>query len=144
MDEYKLAAAKAKCTQSHLFFTRYFFKQRNGDKFLINWHHEYMADEIEKVFKGETENLVINVPPGSSKTEMTVITAIARGLALNPRARFLHLSYSDDLATLNSQQARDVVTSEEYQALWPAKIAADTKAKSRSILLKTPKGFFDA
>jgi len=131
MDEFKLAAAKHKCQTNHLFFTRYFFKQRQGAKFMVNWHHEYMADELEKVITGETENLVINVPPGSSKTEECVINFIARGLAINPRARFLHLSYSDDLTLLNSQNAREIVTSDEYQALWPLKLAADTKSKKR-------------
>jgi len=131
VDEFKLAAAKHKSQQSHLFFTRYFFKQREGSKFIVNWHHEYLADELEKVITGENENLLINVPPGSSKTEMVVVNFIARGIAKNPRARFLHLSYSDDLTLLNSQKARDIVTSDEYQALWPLKLAADTKSKKR-------------
>lgn len=130
-DPYKLAAAKAKCEASQLFFTRYFFKQREGAKFLVNWHHEYLADELEKVLTGETMHLLINVPPGSSKTEMVVINFIARCIALNPRCRFLHLSYSDDLTLLNSQKAKDIVTSEHYQSLWPLKIAADSKAKKR-------------
>lgn len=131
MDEYKLAAAKAKCAQSHLFFTRYFFHKRQAMKFIVNWHHEYIADELEKVFTGENENLIINVPPGSSKTEEAVINFMARGLAKNPRARFLHLSYSDDLALLNSQNARETVTMDEFQTLWPLKLKADTKAKKR-------------
>lgn len=131
MDEFKLAAAKAKCTSSHLFFSRYFFKQRQGAKFIVNWHHHYLADELDKVLSGETENLVINVPPGSSKTETSVINFIARGLATNPRARFLHLSYSDDLALLNSQTAREILTSDEFQQLWPLELASDTKAKKR-------------
>lgn len=80
---------------------------------------------------GVIKNLVINVPPGSSKTELAVINFIARGLAVNPRARFLHLSYSDDLALLNSQTARDLIKSEEYQALWPMLISDDSKSKKR-------------
>ncbi len=131
MDEYKLAAAKHKCQKSHLFFTRYFFKIREGSKFLINWHHQYLSDELEKVIDGETENIIINVPPGSSKTEMVVVNFVARGLAINHRARFLHLSYSDDLSLLNSHKAKNIVVSDEYQALWPLKIASDTKAKKR-------------
>lgn len=131
MDEYKLAAAKAKCSASHSFFTRYFFKQREGAKFILNWHHHYLSDELEKVYTGETENLVVNVPPGSSKTETTVINFAARGLAKNPRARFLHICGSDELAMQNSQKARDIVTSEEFQALWPMILASDSKAKGR-------------
>lgn len=122
---------KAEAETNHLFFSRYFFKQRQGIKFRVNWHHQRISDELQKVIHGETKNLVINVPPGSSKTELAVINLIARGLALNPRSRFLHLSYSDDLASLNSQSARDIVTSDEYQKLWPLKIADDSKSKKR-------------
>lgn len=126
-----LGVAKYKCEESHLFFTRYFFKQRQSIKFRINWHHKLISDALEKVISGETKNLIINVPPGSSKTELAVINFIARGLALNPWCRFLHLSYSDDLALLNSQTARDMVRSDEYQAMWPMLISDDAKAKKR-------------
>lgn len=130
-DPYYRAAVKIKCEQDHLYFTRYFFKQRFGSKFQVNWHHMAIAEAIDKVISGETQNLVINVSPGSSKTELVIINLIARGLALNPRARFLHLSYSDDLALTNSQTAKDIVMSDEYQALWPLEIANDSKAKGR-------------
>jgi predicted phage terminase large subunit-like protein len=130
-EKVKLGVARKRCEKSHLDFTRYFFKQRQGIKFRINWHHILIARELEKVIKGETENLVINVPPGSSKTELAVINFIARGLALNPRARFLHLSGSDQLALLNSETARDIVTSDHYQAFWPLKIADDADSKKR-------------
>lgn len=117
--------------QDHLFFSRYFFKARQNIKFIVNWHHQLIADSVQKVMDGEIKNLIINVPPGSSKTEMVVINFIARGLAINPWCRFLHLSYSDDLALLNSQTARDMITGDEYQALWPLKISDDTKSKKR-------------
>ncbi|WP_045361605.1 phage terminase large subunit [Mycoavidus cysteinexigens] len=125
------AVAKAKCEHSHLFFTRYFFKHRQGIPFHLNWHHALIADTVQKVIDGELKNVVINVPPGSSKTELVAINLIARGLALNPRARFLHISYSDDLALLNSEMAREIIRSEEYQALWPLAIAQDAKSKKR-------------
>lgn len=100
-------------------------------KFRVNWHHVYMSDELEKVITGETENLIINVSPGSSKTEMAVVNFMSRGFAINPWARFLHLSYADELALLNSQTTRDLVASEDFQKLWPMKIANDSKSKSR-------------
>lgn len=130
-DEYDLAIAKRKCLASHLDFTRYFFKHRHGSKFIVNWHHALMSHYLEQVIQGEIKNLVINVSPGSSKTEIVVINFIARGLALNPWSRFLHLSYSDDLALLNSQTAREIIRSDEYRSLWPLEIAGDTKSKKR-------------
>lgn len=127
----ELATIRAKCENDHLFFSRYFFKHRQGIKFRINWHHVLIADVVERVIAGELKNVVINVPPGSSKTELVAINLIARGLAINPRARFLHISYSDDLALLNSEAAREIVRSDEYQALWPLKIAEDADSKKR-------------
>lgn len=123
--------AKDACENDHLFFTRYFFKHRQGIKFRVNWHHLLIADKVQMVIDGDLKNVVINVPPGSSKTELVAINLIARGLAKNPRARFLHISYSDDLALLNSETAREIVQSEEYQQHWPLTIADDAKAKKR-------------
>jgi len=127
----KLAIIREKCETSHLFFTRYFFKARNGFKFKVNWHHHVFARAVERVMNGTTKNLLINVPPGSSKTEEVVINFMARGVALNKYARFLHLSYSDTLASLNSQTARDIVQSDEFQELWPVEVSNDDKAKAR-------------
>jgi predicted phage terminase large subunit-like protein len=122
---------KQECERDHLMFTRVFFKHRQGMKFRVNWHHVLLAEEIERVISGETQNLVVNVPPGSSKTEMVVINLIARGLAKNPRARFLHIAGGDDLALLNSQTAKEMVQSDEFQASWALPVADDAKAKKR-------------
>src|SRR5271166_1041738 len=127
----KQAVVALKCERYHLFFTRWFFKQRQSIFFKLNWHHFLIADTLEKVITGEIKNLVINVPPGSSKTEMAVINFMARGLAKNPWCRFMHLSYSDDLALLNSQVTRDMIRSDEFQELWPMEIADDSKSKKR-------------
>lgn len=122
---------RQECEESHLYFTRHFFKARQGIKFKINWHHALISDTLQGVIDGRIKNCIINVPPGSSKTELAVINFIARGLALNPRARFLHLSGSDSLAALNSSQARDIVRSDEFQALWPISISDDADSKKR-------------
>lgn len=115
----------------HLFFTRYFFKLRHALKFRVNWHHQLISDAIDDVITGKTKNLCISVSPGASKTELVVISLIARGLAINPRARFLHLSGSEMLTSLNSSTAREIVTSDEYQKFWPLKISDDSKSKKR-------------
>lgn len=122
---------KAECERDHLFFSRYFFKHRQNIKFKVNWHHKLICDTIEDVIQGRKKNVIITVSPGSSKTEIVVINLIARGLAINPHARFLHLSGSDSLASLNSATAREIVRSDEFQELWPLEIAEDANAKKR-------------
>lgn len=127
----ELGIIRAALKQSHLFFARYFFVIREGVKFRVNWHHKVIADALELVIQGKTKRLIINVPPGSSKTELAVINFIARGLAINPRARFLHLSYSSELAELNSAKAKELICSSEYQELFPLPIKSDSNARGR-------------
>lgn len=128
-EQHILAARRLECELDGQYFFRYFFKQRTGVKALINWHHSLMCDALQDVIDLKIPRLVITLPPGYTKTELATINFMARGIALNPRARFLHLSYSDALTLLNSSVTRDIVKSEEYQAMWSVGIRADTNSK---------------
>lgn len=139
LSDIRLAVIKAKAEKDHLFFTRYFFKQRNDARFIVNWHHHLISDALQRVLDGKCKNLVINLPPGGTKTELAVINFIARGLALNPVSRFLHISSSDDLVLLNSQTARDMIQSNEFHELWPLDIANDAKSKKRWNVMRNGK-----
>lgn len=121
----------------HEYFARYFFKKRDGSKLKIGRHHGVICDVIDHVILGipwkggePIKRLIINIPPGYTKTEFASIFAIARGLAVNPRAKFIHISYSEKLAFLNSSVARRVVESPEYQELFPMTLRSDANAKS--------------
>lgn len=116
-------------TRNHIAYTRYFFKHRESLKFIINKHHLIIAKTLDKVFSGEIKRLIINIPPGYTKTEMAVIDFVGRGLALNPAAKFIHTSYSSDLAMTNSSRIKEMVLSDVYQELWPLTLKKDSKAK---------------
>lgn len=55
----------------------------------------------------------------------------ARCIAKNPRAKFIHLSYSDELAMDNSAKCRETIGLPEYQSLWKVKIKVDTDSKKK-------------
>lgn len=112
-------------------FDRYFFKTREGSRWLANKHHELITDTLKKVFTGEITRLIINISPGYTKTEKAVINFISQGLAINPKAKFIHGSYSDDLALVNSQTIRDQISMVEYQELYPMAVREDVSAKKR-------------
>lgn len=116
--------------KSHLEFTKHFFEKRHGE-FIVGKHHVMIAEALEKVERGEIKNLVINVPPRYGKTSLAVINWVARCLAINPRAKFIHLSYSDELALDNSSQAKELVESDEYQEYWQRTLKADSKSKKK-------------
>ena len=117
-DPNQMRALKYVFEHDHLYFSRYFFKEREGIPLITEPHHHLVSEALDKVITGEIHRLIINVPPGYTKTELAVIAFMARGLAINPKSKFMHLSYSDDLALLNSQMARDIVESNEFQQLW--------------------------
>lgn len=126
-----LKVAKVKC-RNLLFFTRYFFKQRFGRKFIVNQHHNQICEALERVITGRCKRLIINIAPRYGKTELAVKNFIAFSLSLNPSARFIHLSYSDDLALDNSEEIKDLVMDDSYQQLFPeVKIKKDSKAKKK-------------
>lgn len=65
-------------------------------------------------------------------TEVAVKNFISSGLAINPASKFIHLSYSDDLALDNSEGVKDIVESVAYKQLFPevkVKPGSDSKKK---------------
>lgn len=110
-------------------FDRYFFKSREGSLWIRNKHHELIDETLQKVLDGEITRLIINISPGYTKTEKAVINFIARGLAINPKSKYIHASYSNDLALQNSTTIRDTVSMQEYQELFPMAIREDKSAK---------------
>lgn len=123
-------ARKIECEEDPEYFARYFFKQTSGSKMLIGPHHKVIFETLERVIKGEITRLIINISPGFSKTLLATIYTMARGLALNPRARFLHLSYSHNLALLNSSTTRGIVKSKAFQEMWPMALKDDADSKA--------------
>lgn len=121
----------AKCISSQMAFVKYFF-HAGKKRFIENWHHRAICDALDSVIEGKIKRLIINIWPRSGKTDIAVKKFMARGLAVNPSAKFIHISYSDDLACDNSDEVRELVKSEEYQALFPyVQVSPTTDSKKK-------------
>ncbi len=128
----ELKVAKYQCLTSTLFFTRYYFFKKQHRKFVIGKHHKIIADALDKVINGELKKVIFNIAPRYGKTEMCVKSFIGKGLSVNPSARFIHLSYSDDLALDNSDEVREMVKSPEYQEMFPkVKVKPNSDSKKK-------------
>lgn len=101
------------------FFIKYFFYHQKHLKFDIAEHHEVLIDALMDVFYGRKQNLIINIPPRFSKTEVVIILFTAWCFVKNPNCEFIHLSFSDSLVMENSDRIRQLIKSKEFQALWP-------------------------
>lgn len=109
---------KTRCVGSTLDFTRLAFKLRTGNKFIVNGHHRKICDALDKVIRGDIKRLIINISPRYGKTELAVKSFIAYGLCINPAAKFLHLSYSDDLVLDNSREIREILQDPVISAMF--------------------------
>ncbi|MBR5278144.1 MAG: hypothetical protein IKU23_02645, partial [Clostridia bacterium] len=115
--------------QSVLNFTRYCFKEKYKRKFIVGKHHIRIAEALDKVIAGEITRLIINIAPRYGKTELAVKNFIACGLSINPKAKFIHLSYSDDLARDNSRGVQEIIREDSYKRLFPKTVPTSVNTR---------------
>lgn len=112
-------------------YTAELFEQQYKQKFIFGEHHLKICNALDKVVRGECNKLIINISPRYGKTELAVKMFISYGLAINPRARFIHLSYSSALAVDNSMCVKGIVANEYYQYVFDTRIARGLNTKAR-------------
>jgi len=117
--------------RSTLGFSKFFFPIREGMEFIEGPHHAVIGQTLDKVLAGEITRLIITLPPGYTKTEAAVVNFIARGFAINPAARFIHATFSDDLARENSDKIKSLIELPEFAQLQDVTIDRDSSAKDR-------------
>jgi len=122
---------KRKCESNLLFFTRYIYKENHRRNFIVAPHLIKICNYLERVVSGEIKRLIINIPPRYGKTELAVKCFIAWSLAKNPQSKFIHLSYSDDLALDNSSQTKEYIESEAFQKFWNMELKKDAQGKKK-------------
>jgi len=122
---------KVMCEEDFLFFMRYIYKENNRRNFIVAPHFVLLANFVMRIINGEVKRGIINIPPRYGKTESLVKCFIAYGLAINPASKFIHLSYSSDLALDNSSQSKEYVESESFQKFWKMKLKKDAQGKQK-------------
>ncbi len=113
------------CKESLYCFVKEFWNVTSAESPIWNWHIEYLCGELQKmaerIFKGLAReyDLIINLPPGTSKSTIFSIMFPAWAWTRMPSFKFIGASYAYSLAMELSRKCRDVVTSEKYRACFP-------------------------
>lgn len=79
---------------SPLAFTSLWFNITQGDSFRTNWHHHYFDYAARKMLAGDAQNIVVNIPPGGTKTEFWSVHLPVYTMVKHRRVRILNTSYS--------------------------------------------------
>jgi predicted phage terminase large subunit-like protein len=113
------------CRSSFFKFLCYFWDTIIQETPVYNWHIKYLCDElqavVERVVRREPKecDVIINIPPGTTKSTIAVQMLQAWAWTIDPSLRFITGSYSEALALEHADYTRDLLRSDKFQALFP-------------------------
>ena len=135
-DELKVLQAEY-CRRNFHYFLRTFWHVINTESYQDNWHIKYLCGELQEMglrVKNrlpKEHDMVINVPPGSSKSTIATIMFPVWIWTIDATVRTLTASYSGTLAVEHSVKSRDIIKSEKFKELFPEiAIRSDFDGKS--------------
>lgn len=97
------------------------------------WAMDAICDHLQAVAEGKFNRLLMNVPPGTSKSTLTGVMWPA-WCWTRPEwkhRRFLGTAHSDRLAIRDNLKCRRIIQSAWYQERWPTPLMSDNNAKLR-------------
>lgn len=120
------------CKRSLANFIKRAWPHIDPQPYIHGWHMDAIAEHLEACARGEITRLLINVPPGTSKSTSTSVffPAWLWGPFGWPGARFIGASYEQGLATRDNRKARLLIESEWYQRHWPIELVSDQNEKT--------------
>lgn len=113
------------CRRSFFRFVQEFWDVVIPEEPVYNWHIEYLCGELQYLNsfvvarKPKPYDLVINIPPGTTKSTIVMQMYNAWVWTIDPKQRFISSSYSDEISLASSVKTRDIITSEKYRKLFP-------------------------
>ncbi len=92
-------------------------------------HHRRLMAELDAVSRGESDRLMVLMPPGSAKSTYVSILFPAWYLARHPRAALIMACHTDSLASHFGRRIRSLV--QEYGTVLDYRLANDERAAHR-------------
>ena len=132
------------CKRSFSGFIQRGWRHIDPQPYMHGWHMDALAEHLEACAKGEITRLLINIPPGTSKSMATSVffPAWLWGPHEWPQARVIGASYEQGLATRDNRRNRQLIESEWFQKHWPIKFTSDQNEKT--YFENTERGFRQA
>jgi predicted phage terminase large subunit-like protein len=134
------------CRRDFYFFLKSFWDVIIPDEFKENWHIQYLCSELQKVgervFNREEKeyDLIINVPPGTSKSTIVTIMFPVWCWVRDARLKIISASYSESLSTQHSIKSRDLLKSDKFQRLFPGLIEFKYDSDGKTLYENTKGG----
>lgn len=119
------------CANSFAHFIQRAWPHIIPDKLQWGWHMDAVAEHLEAVAAGQITRLLVNIPPGTSKSTIIGIMypAWLWGPGGQPHHRYIGASHEQGLAVRDNRLMRELIKSEWYQSLWPLSLKGDQNEK---------------
>lgn len=114
--------AKAElCKRDFFYFLQQFWSVIIPEEPQYNWHIEYLCKELQTIVenvrdrKPKEYDLIINIPPGTSKSTIVTVMLPVWAWIIDPTIRNLTASYSASLSTDHAVKSRDIIKSDKFK-----------------------------
>jgi predicted phage terminase large subunit-like protein len=113
-------------------------------EFIDGPHIEIVCRWLQDITEGKRKRVVINIPPGMSKTMIVSVMWPCWEWATRPHLRYNFFSYAQELAKDASRLRRKLLMSDWYRARWPGVGIADDNNQALQFSSTTSPGMMTA
>lgn len=101
--------------------------------YVHGWHADAVAEHLQAVTSGQITRLLINVPPGMSKSLLCNVffPAFEWGPKNKQAMRYVATAHSQNLAVRDNVKCRRLVQSRWFQERWPVQLTGDQNEKRK-------------
>ena len=133
LEQVQIELSKRQCERSFETFVKGAWHViEPGTELKWNWAMTAICDHLQAVYEGRIQNLLMNVPPGTSKSTLTGVMFPAWVWTKNASKRFLATAHKADLAHRDNVKCRRIIQSEWYQKRWPSlKLTGDVNRATK-------------
>ncbi|MBK8696062.1 MAG: phage terminase large subunit [Deltaproteobacteria bacterium] len=119
-------------------FVRRAWPQVEPAPLVWGWHMDAICEHLEAVAHREIRDLVINIPPGTSKSLLSSVLWPAWVWTLDPARRFIVASYAERVVLRDARKNRKLVDGDWFQARFPeVQIPRDRTASTALSIFNT-------
>jgi predicted phage terminase large subunit-like protein len=119
------------CHDSFAKFCQHAWPYVNNSPTLIwNWHHDVVAEHLEAVWYGKIRQLIVDVPPGTSKSRQISILWPAWVWLHDPTTQFIIASHGDKIVQDFGFHLLRLLRSDFYQRMVPGLKIPENSAKT--------------
>lgn len=107
------------------------FTEYTYERYETGRPHRLIAEQLERVERGEVDRLMLLVAPRHGKSELASRRFPAWSLGRHPEWQVISASATAELATDFGRDVRNIIASQEYRHVFTTRLAEDSQAKGK-------------